>query len=265
MQKIIEKIDQQTVRVTLPDERWYVKSIKDKEGIPLVTYLPSVTWICTYYPKGVAFFKWLASKGWDQAEYLKEMAAQRGSKIHQGISVLLGGEKVKMDQKFANPKTGVLEELTVDEYLALLSFTKWFEEMKPEVLANEISVYNFKEKYAGTIDLVCRLKTSQKKELWIIDFKTGQYIWPSSKLQLSAYKHANEAYKDARLAILQIGYKRNKRHFKFTEIEDKYDLFLAAKQIWENETYYQHPSQFNLPLELYVETNQQAKNTKSKA
>jgi hypothetical protein len=60
---------------------------------------------------------------------------------------------------------------------------------------------------------------------YIIDFKTGQNVWPEYELQVSAYKHALED-KGFKLAILQVGYKRNKAGWKFTEIEDKFDLFL---------------------------------------
>jgi hypothetical protein len=52
--------------------------------------------------------------------------------------------------------------------------------------------------------------------------------------------------------ILQVGYKRNKHAWKETMIEDKFDLFLSAKKIWENEHGAEKPSQKDYPLELSI-------------
>jgi hypothetical protein len=101
------------------------------------------------------------------------------------------------------------------------------------------------------------------EEYYIVDFKTGQNVWPEYELQISAYKHAVPsdpeiaqamAGKEFKLAILQIGYKRNKAGWKFTEIEDKFPLFLAARQIWQNENPDTKPLQRDYPLSLQVTT-----------
>ena len=56
------------------------------------------------------------------------------------------------------------------------------------------------------------------------------------------------------MAILQLGYRRNKDHYKFTEIENKFDLFLAAKQIWLNETKGKvKPFQRDYPLSISLD------------
>jgi hypothetical protein len=52
------------------------------------------------------------------------------------------------------------------------------------------------------------------------------------------------------LGILQVGYKRNKNGFKFTEVEDQYPLFLATREIWKKETSGQRPLQKDYPLEI---------------
>jgi hypothetical protein len=62
------------------------------------------------------------------------------------------------------------------------------------------------------------------------------------------------AGKDFKLAVLQIGYKRNKAGWKFTEVEDKFHLFLATWGIWANETAGQKPLQRDYPLSLQVTT-----------
>ncbi len=249
MKKEIKKIKDGIIQITTLDERHY--QINDK-------FVPSVTWICEYYPKGVAFFRWLADKGWSQAEQIKSMAGEKGSKVHQAIESLLDGKTVRMESKFINKETGEEEELNVEEYEAIMSFVNWFNEVKPEIVAKEVFVYNKKEGYAGMLDLLCRINGRPH----IIDFKISQNIWPSHKLQVSAYKHAIlnsgiaeeniNTVKDTKLAILQVGYRRNKKGWKFNEIEDKFDLFLAAKQIWSNECANIQPKQRDFPEKLSI-------------
>ncbi len=104
------------LRVTTTDERWY--RVKEEE------YVPSVTWIAGFYPKGIQFMKWLASKGWDEAEAIKNAAGNKGSKVHQAIEDLITGKKHEVihNSMYMNHDTGILEELTVDEYASVISF-----------------------------------------------------------------------------------------------------------------------------------------------
>ena len=239
-------------RITTVDERFYVKpSVNTVTQLPEYKFVPSVTWITGHYPKGIAFYKWLAQKGWDESEAIKQAAGNKGSKVHSAISDLIDGKEVKMDAKYLNKDSGQEEELTLEEYECLMAFTKWFKEVKPEVIAKETVVWSDKYNYAGTIDLVCKIDG----KVWIVDYKTGQYVWPEYELQLSAYRQAltedvsmKEVATD--LAILQIGYKRNKDGYKWNEIEDKFNLFLAAKAIWKNETEGEKPLQKDYPVML---------------
>lgn len=230
MKKEIRQVspDGKTVQVTIADERWYIKTLDDET---IIEY-PSVTWIADHYPKGIGFYKHIADKGWDNAEAIKNAAGVRGSKVHHGISLLLLGNELNIDDKLPNPQTGELEPITLEEYEALMSFAAWHKEAKPKMLANEMVVFNEEERYAGTCDFICEIDG----ERWLIDFKTSKDIWPSYELQLSAYKEALPAELTVdKLAILQVGYARNKNRWKFTEIDDQFELFLAAKKIWEKE------------------------------
>lgn len=227
------------VQITTVDERWYLKPLPDVEGVPQIVTYPSVTWITEHYPKGVGFYKWLAEKGWDEAEAIKEAAGDRGSKVHQAIEILINGGEVRMDGKLLNKTTGEEEEIKLEEYEAIMSYVAWHKLVNPKILAVEGVVFNDEYHYAGTIDLICEING----EKWIVDFKTSQAVYPSHEMQVSAYKHCRDEWKDYKLGILQIGYRRNKDKYKFTEVDDKFDLFLAAKQIWANEcknvTYFQ--------------------------
>lgn len=247
------------IQITCVDERWYAFESKNKEtGLPEYKFLPSVTWICEYYPKGIAFYKWLAGKGWDEAESIKVAAGDKGSKVHQAIGDLLEGKAIKMTGIYNNPTTNAPEELTVEEYECILSFVLWYKTVKPEIIAREFVIVNKEEGYAGTVDILCWIED----ELYFVDIKSSQYVWPNHELQISAYSHAPidhliKTESPHKLAILQVGYRRNKRHYKFTEIEDKYDEFLATKVIWANETKGVTPSQKDYPLSIKLESEKQ--------
>lgn len=228
------------VQITTEDERWY------KIG---ETYVPSTTWICSYYPKGVAFMRWLADHGWDDAEAIKQAAAEKGSKVHQAITDIVNGKEVRHDSKFINHDKGVEEELSAVEYGAVNDFVEWANEAKPTLIAADYTLCNEKYGYAGTVDLKMKIGN----ELWIIDLKTSQDVYPSHELQVSAYKNADKGID--KIAILQVGYRRNKtKHYKFTEIPDQFSLFLDVKNIWAKETEGQSPLQRDYPISLKWES-----------
>jgi hypothetical protein len=257
MLKEIIDIDKKNkiMRITTLDERWYAKPEQEKvTGLPEYKFYPSVTWISGYYPKGIPFFKWLAQKGWDEAEALKIAAGDKGSKVHWACNDIEQGETVRIDSKYLNKTTEQMEDLSPDEIDCIKSFRDWLDETKPELLALETVVFG--EQWAGTIDRIYRIG----KQIWILDIKTGQNLWEENKLQLVGYSHSeidyqslgitDEEWKNRKLAILQVGYRLNRRGFKFTEIEDKYNLFLTAIEIWKNENPESKPKQKDYPLEI---------------
>lgn len=248
------------IQITTLDERWYSKEI-DK-GV--YAFNPSVSWIAGHYPKGVGFYKWLADKGWDEAEALKSAAGERGSKVHKACESLLLGNPVKMDDKVAGSE-GEPSELTVQEYECLMAFRDWWEdfntEHKVELMTTEQTLWvdakeGEKYGYAGTTDIELLVDD----EPWIVDIKTSKQIWVEHELQQSAYKHAKE--NNPKIGIIQIGYPLNKRGWKFTELEDKFDLFLHAKAIWEHENPDTKPKQKDYPAELKLKEIKVAKDSK---
>jgi hypothetical protein len=259
MKKIIRETDEKAgiIQVTIADERWYVKQESDgKTALPTLRYVPSVTWIAGHYPKGVAFYKWLADQGWDESQAIKKASGDKGSKVHDAISAILRGEEVRIDSKFLNRSTEQMEELTLDECDCVLPFVNWYKETKPETIAYDVTVFSDKYGYAGTIDYLCRIDG----KVYIVDFKTSQQVWPEYELQVSAYKKPIELAETSiegfteigniHLAILQLGYRRNKTGYKFTEVQDQFDLFLAARQIWAKECDGQEPKRKDYPIVL---------------
>ena len=94
--------------------------------------------------------------------------------------------------------------------------------------------------------------------IYILDLKTGKSIWQEQILQLSSYKYndidykllgiTDEEWKNRKIAIIQLGYQLNKLKYKFTILEDKYELFQMAYRIWQNENPDAKPKQRDYPL-----------------
>lgn len=258
MKKEIITIDEKSglFRITTLDERWYAVPQMDEEtGLPSgYQYLPSSTWIASNYPKGIGFWKWLADKGWDEAQAIKEAAGSRGSKVHQVAGDLEDGKTIPLSSQYPNPKTGEPEEFTAEEMDCIVSFCKWHEKTNPKLIAQELTVVG--DGYAGTLDKIYLIDG----QIVIVDLKTSQNIWEEHRLQISSYSHANFDLKELgisekdwearKLAILQLGYRKNKNGYKFTEVEDRFDLFKVARQIWANENPDAKPKQRDYPLEI---------------
>jgi len=272
--KEIITIDKKKIyRVTTADERWYGKDIIDqKTGLPVeIKWLPSSTWIKSYYYTSPYLVKWIADKGITESERIKKEAGIKGDKIHQATELIDRGEEIKIDDKILNKETGEMEELTGDEIEAILSYRNFVDEKRPELLANEMTV--FAETYAGTLDRIFRIDG----QIWIVDIKSSQSIWKDMYIQVSSYSHADIDYKalkitdeeweNRKLAILQVGYQRNKNNYKFTEIPDRYDLFEIAYKQWQEENKDVQPRQRDYPLIIKSEFREEqlkVKNNKTK-
>ena len=258
-------------RITCPDERWYSKEVLSPiTGLPETDFFESSSWISSYYPKGKRFIRWIGEIGFEEAQRRMIEAGVKGSKVHLAAEDIMRGIEVKMDAKYPNKDNdGAIEELTAEEYEGIMSLVDWVDTVNIEVLATEATGFNHKFHYAGTIDLICKIDD----QVWVIDYKTSPSIWPSHEIQLSSYgqldvqelKVTKEEWKNRKLAILQLGYSRNKiKKYKFTEIEDKFDLFLATKRIWANECAGIKPKQKNYPLSVQVKKLAPKKTAKKK-
>ena len=235
----IRKVDTEKgiVQVTCPDERWYTaKPVEEIEKLNLISqedFYPSVTWIGSFYPKTMRYMRWLAEKGWDEAEAIKNAAAEKGSRVHHACEDLARGEEVKIDSKYSN-SDGEVEELTAEEYGIVCTFRKFLEDEQPIILGMEYTILNHWHQFGGTVDIKCRLKSDNYEFIHIVDIKTSAEIWPSHEIQVSAYMKTDLDCQ--KIDILQVGYRRNKMGYKLTEITPQFDLFLAAKLIWKKET-----------------------------
>ncbi len=232
----IRKIDEKRgmMQVTIADERWY---INEEEKISV----PSVTWISSYYYTSPYLIKWIADKGLDEAEAVKVAAGDKGSRVHKAIDMWLDGVEIKIDTKIMHD--GLEQELSAEENVCFKSFLDWYQETKPKIIGHDYVLYG--DGYGGTVDIKCEIDG----ELGILDLKTSQAVYKGHELQISAYKHADpDKDKIQKLWILQIGYRRNEKKFKLNEVEDKFKLFLNAKETWTEENKDATPKYIEFPL-----------------
>ena len=168
-------IDELSNKITIPSEHWY-ESKKNKD-----VWLPSVTALLETYPKGAAFVQWLKQVGMNAGQILKE-AGEIGSNVHGAIDQYV--------------KSGVLSYLGVDsrelfkweEWELICKAMEFFTIYKPEIIVHEFSFASDELGYGGTIDMVCKING----EIWLIDYKSGNAIYESHFLQISAYIKAWE-------------------------------------------------------------------------
>lgn len=289
MVKTIRVVDEarRIVQVTTLGERWYSMPCTDPEtGNDEIVFRPSVTFICDYYPKGPGFMKWAKQNG-EASDEIARLAADRGYKVHLAVAVLNQGGTVKgissgpkyVSDKFLNPTTGQEEELTPDEYDAVLSYIDWWEEEgkkffkilgseyvtwpDPEELSESTGYPEIAFVYAGTVDLKVeqlvmrsdliaagyKAWIGEKGSIGIIDMKTSKDVWPSHKMQGASYAVSEKA---DWAATLHLNYTKNKyKLFKMFPIDVKhwFRLFMSTKNIWSEENEYVSPKQRDYPFE----------------
>lgn len=258
MKKEVVSVDKERgiCRVTTSDERFYTRESRDqKSGLPVIVFRPSITYIGRFCPKGKGFEEYLKEKG-KEADELVQLAGERGSKVHQAIEVLNNGGTVKMDSPFTNTTTGRLEELTSDEYWCVMTYQRWWGlegKENYEILGVEETIWPEGEgsepggdmHWAGTLDI--RVKRLLDGAIGVIDIKTSKGTYASHITQVSALcKGVNASWG----AILQVGYGRTIKGYKFTLVNLDFDLFLAAKKFWKHEVGEDAPLQREYPLEL---------------
>lgn len=246
------------LQITTQDQRFYGRQISADMGkSKFWDFAASVTWISGYYPKNDRFIRWVGKVGTEQAEEAKEAGGEKGSKVHQAIKVLLEGGTIDCQNSLFEGRDGERSDLNAAELECVMSFIEWFEKTRPEVIAFEFTVWSEKYRYAGTVDLFCRINGVP----WIVDFKVSSAIYPSMEIQVSAYKFADAMFpNNTRLAILQLNYKLNKKQkYKFTRIKQQFTLFLSIRRAWQKECEGIQPYQKDFPLTLSLSEVRTAK------
>lgn len=267
MKKEIIQVDEKNkiYRVTTLDERWYARPTKDELGLPTYIYLPSATWVAGYYYTSPYLIKYIAEKGLTESDRLMKEAGDKGSKVHYACEDIDKGVQIDVrTTKYMNNSLGQLEELTIEEIDCIKSYVDYINEVQPQLLASELSV--FSNRIAGTIDKIWAVKNevTNVRQIWIIDLKTSKQVWDEHKIQLNFYNECNIPYKylgiteeewqNRKLGVLQLGYQgyrtEGKAMYKFTEIEISDTMKNVAYTVWQQQNPNTKPKQKDYPLIL---------------
>ena len=202
---------------------WYkVHKIMPKGREKFLGYYSSSTTILEAYPLSPFLVDWKVKQGAEEADRILKQAGIRGTAVHSGIEMLLGGAELHK------------ESYSLDEFNRLESFTKWHKEYKPEIISTEQRVFSEKYGYAGTLDVLCKIDGKMS----IGDWKTSANIYPHFWLQIASYAQALEEMTDIKVEqtfVCQFGAK-NKNGYRFVlsgEWKDHFANFLAVKKTWE--------------------------------
>lgn len=143
-----------------------------------VLWYPSVTKIIkATSPTPPGLMAWYAKHGFEEANQLRDTAAERGTEMHLLFERYMVGQSIDMN------------DLSEFHAKALMSFDAWYREYQVEPLAIEVLLHA-KLGFAGTADLVCRITDKKGTKVVLVDFKSGSSIYDDYAVQLEMYKHA---------------------------------------------------------------------------
>jgi len=217
-------------------QHWYNvwRTIKENQKSEFVGVFPSSTTILNAYPQSAHLTRWIAEKGWNEAQQIKSEAGERGTAIHKGIEHLLDGHELR--QGYMIP--GNNRPIGLEEYWKLSTFVTWYKEYAPEVLEKEVRVFSLDGGYAGTFDCLANIYD----QLTVIDWKSSSAIHEHFALQVASYAHAIEENTDLEViqtACLQLG-AQNKNGYRFVVYpnwREHYKVFEHVKATWQYENY----------------------------
>jgi len=136
--------------------------------------------------------RWLGNVGNAEAERIRSEAAAHGTLVHALAALVVSGlPSIPM----------MADEEPTDAQMD--AFTTWFETYVEEVHAVELQVAHVGYRYAGTLDLLVRMKGDKRPT--IVDLKSGKAVYPEMRYQTSAYREAVRHTGK----LLDWGYRRN--------------------------------------------------------
>lgn len=118
--------------------------------------------------------------------------ADRGTIVHAAVEAYLAGKEI--DPAHVQHQ---LEERAVPEALWKATFKmidgmlEFLFDFEPEILWSEATVYSRTHGYAGTADLIGKIRIGKSVLPAIIDIKTGKRIYDDTAMQLAAYARAD--------------------------------------------------------------------------
>lgn len=132
--------------------------------------------VTTVIDQGIAknrhLMQWIIEHGKDGDEYKRERA-RIGTAVHQGAERIDAGETLRRS------------DFSIEEWKLLRGYVNFHAKYEPEVVAAEKTVYDLRERIAGTLDRIMRIEG----KLHLVDLKTSNNVWPTNRVQAQEYAH----------------------------------------------------------------------------
>lgn len=179
-------------------ERFYGRVVNGN-----VWWYPSVTKIIkATSPTPPGLMQWYAKHGFEEANKLRDDAAERGTEMHVLFERYMGaamrGCILPYYENFLDDGTWCSDQIRMDSLSefhakALMSFDQWYRDYEVEPLAVEVLLHSDTYGYAGTADLVCKIKGGK---VVLVDFKSGSSVYDDYAVQLEMYRIAWNEHAD---------------------------------------------------------------------
>ena len=160
--------------ISFYEEHWY-----DIPGIDHL--LKSVSLVLSTIAKGAGFNNWLKDVG-HNADLILKQAQENGSRLHKAFEDAIKGKTISCNEG--------LEVFPKREWQKFLDWANWYSEIDITPLLLETTVFSVDDDCAGTFDGIFEIKNTEGGKydgIWILDWKTGNDIYETSKLQVAAY------------------------------------------------------------------------------
>jgi hypothetical protein len=157
-------------QINVLDQRFYRRNEE---------YYPSVSSILNYFPKNQFFHSWLKDVG-HNSDIIASKAAAEGTQVHNAVESFINGNEINWIDEYGNAI------YSLDVWKMILKFADFWNTHKPELIATEYHLFSDNHKYAGTADLIVKLKG----KVWLMDIKTSNSLHTSYDLQLASYAKA---------------------------------------------------------------------------
>ena len=185
--------------------------------------------------KAIEAYKFLSDENGSMLDVDGEMA--------DGIKVVDAAISKSKEEVIAAAANGTRVHEMLEEHVSrgglldnspeAIGFKNWQKKFKPEFIETEQILFHPELLYAGTCDLICKIKG----ETWIIDYKTSNKLYNKNGLQLTSYAMAKEEISDMqidKIGCLQLG--KNKQGYYFKEYKRDDDIFTGLVKLfsWSN-------------------------------
>jgi hypothetical protein len=114
--------------------------------------------------------------------------ADRGTIVHTAVESYLAGKPLSDSQvEAALREARVPPKMWRSTRGMIAGAVEFLYDHEPEVLWSEATVYSRTHGYAGTADLIARMRVGESTQVVVLDFKTSKSIYDEVALQLVAY------------------------------------------------------------------------------